>query len=175
MSLYRCEVKRSRPCPPNLRTTSILMKQLSQRSAEREALAVRMAASAASATLSRDQIAAITAELGAIANALQPATAEERVAIYGTLDSRLDYDDRTNQVQATSNLARVANRVGGGLDGLLPSRAVHRRSRAMATSGVTGTISWYQPFEVSRCLATNQPRWQAELSKERRRPWTIKH
>ncbi|MDA8043692.1 MAG: recombinase family protein [Actinomycetota bacterium] len=91
-----------------------ILRQLSQRTAERDALAVRMATAARPSTLSGTQIEAITAELGGIAEALQRATTEERAAIYASLDIRLDYDDRSHQVRATSNLARVANRVGGG-------------------------------------------------------------
>ena len=61
-----------------------------------------------------EQIAAIVQGLGGIAEALQSATAQERAAVYESLAIRLTYDDRTNQVRATSDLARVLGGVGGG-------------------------------------------------------------
>jgi hypothetical protein len=91
-----------------------VMAQLAQRSAERDAIKVRLAAIAAPALLSEAQIARIVEELGGISEALKSATAKERAAIYESLDIRLVYDHRTNQVRATSNLARVVGGVGGG-------------------------------------------------------------
>ncbi len=84
-----------------------IMAQLAQRTAERDAIQVRLAAIAAPPVLTEQQIAVIVEELGGISKVLKSATAKERAAIYESLDIRLDYDHRTRQVRASSNLARV--------------------------------------------------------------------
>ncbi len=91
----------------------LLAEQVSRRVAERDALRARQALQGAN-QLTEAQIAALMQELGGLAEALKEATPKERGAIYGALDLRLEYDDRTNQVRATSNLARVVEGVGGG-------------------------------------------------------------
>jgi hypothetical protein len=79
-----------------------------------------LAAIAAPSFLTEAQIALIVEELGGVSETLKSATAKERAAIYKSLDIRLDYDHRTNQVRATSNLARVVGGVGGATSTLTP-------------------------------------------------------
>ncbi len=80
----------------------LLTGQLAQRSAERDALKVRMI-TAEPTFLTSEQITAIVQGLGGITEALKSATAQERAAIYESLAIRLTYDDRTNQIRATSD------------------------------------------------------------------------
>jgi hypothetical protein len=98
----------------------VLLDQLRRRSAERDDLHARLAASGGGTTMSRKQIEALVAELGGITGLLSEATPEERASIYAELGIRLVYDDRTNQVTATADLSRVANRVGGATRYKLP-------------------------------------------------------
>jgi hypothetical protein len=91
-----------------------LMEQLAHRTAEREAMKVRIAAAAGPSTLTTEQIDALLRTLGGISQILRDATPQERAAAYATLGLRLVYDDRTHQVRVTANLARVAAGVGGG-------------------------------------------------------------
>lgn len=93
--------------------TKLLTDQLTQRSAERDALKVRMV-TAEPRFLTSEQIATIVHGLGGVTEALKSATAQERAAIYESLAIRLTYDDRTNQVRATSDLGCVVGGVGGG-------------------------------------------------------------
>ena len=135
-----------------------IMRQLAQRTAERDALAVRMATAAGPSSLSGTQIEAIAAELGGIAEALQHATTEERAAIYASLDIRIEYDDRSHQVRATSNLARVANRVGG------PIRT--RRPRSFCARSWPWQIE--QPGEGSCARRPNQRTFTPSTSATRK-------
>lgn len=94
---------------------------------------VRIGTATRPSTLSGTQIEAVTVELGGITQALQHATTEERAAIYPSLDIRLEYDDRSHHVRATSNLARMAPLTPEGrgeLDahGGVPGRSWHWRA-----------------------------------------------
>jgi DNA invertase Pin-like site-specific DNA recombinase len=91
-----------------------LMDQLTQRSAEREAMKVRLAAAAGPSLLTTAQVEALVRALGGISQILREATPQERAAAYSTLGIRMVYDDRTRQVRVTADLARVARGVGGG-------------------------------------------------------------
>jgi hypothetical protein len=91
-----------------------LMDQLAQRTAEREALKVQVAAATGSSTLTVKQIDSLLGALGGISQILRDATPKERAAAYYTLGLRMVYDDRTHQVGVTADLARVAAGVGGG-------------------------------------------------------------
>lgn len=86
-----------------------LIAQLAKRTAERDALKVRLGSAAGPA-----QIDATLEALGGLTQVLQHATAQERAAVYHTLQIQMHYDDRARQVRVTADLSRVAGGVGGG-------------------------------------------------------------
>lgn len=91
-----------------------LVDQLTKRTAERDALKARLAATTGPTQLSAPQIDAIIRSLGGMAQVLERARPEERAAVYKALQIRLQYDDRRRQVRVTADLSRVAAGVGGG-------------------------------------------------------------
>ena len=101
----------------------LLTAELGRREAEREAMMVRLAR-AAGTVMTKDQIEAIVRALGGIGGILRGATAIERVAAYQSLGLRMVYDDRSDQVRVTADLARVAGGVGG------PNRTISYRALA---------------------------------------------
>jgi site-specific DNA recombinase len=96
------------------RDPSVLMGQLALRNLEREALKARLAAVAGASALTTDQVEGLLRALGGIGQVLRDATPQERADAYTALGVRMVYDDRTEQVRVTADLARVAAGVGGG-------------------------------------------------------------
>jgi hypothetical protein len=91
----------------------LLAAQLARREAEREAMTANLARARGTA-MTKDQIEAILRALGGISQILRDATTMERAAVYESLGVRMEYDDRSNQVHVTADLARVAGGDGGG-------------------------------------------------------------
>jgi hypothetical protein len=94
--------------------SSLLVKQLQVRETERQALLARISSLTGRPNLTPMQIEAMVAELGGIAEVLRNATPQQRAEVYGSLGLVLTYDDRSNELHVTADLARVAGRVGGG-------------------------------------------------------------
>ena len=92
----------------------VLMEQLAKRSAERDALKTQLAMTARPSVLTPTEIAAFLERLGGLTAALREATIEERAEVYAALGIRMVHDDRPHQLRVTTNLVRVAGRVGGG-------------------------------------------------------------
>jgi hypothetical protein len=97
----------------------VLAAQLARREAERDAMTARLA-QGGGAVMTKAQIEAILQALGGIGRILRNATTTERAAIYQSLGVQMKYDDRSNQVFVTADLARVAGGVGGGTSSLAP-------------------------------------------------------
>jgi hypothetical protein len=93
--------------------SGVLTAQLARREAEREAMTVRLA-QAGGTGMTKAQIEAILQARGGMGRILREATATERAAVYQSPGVQMRYDDRSNQVFVTADLARVAGGVGGG-------------------------------------------------------------
>jgi site-specific DNA recombinase len=92
--------------------SKLLLDQLRVREAEREALKARISSLTGRQHLTAAEVQGMLAELGGITGVLRNATAQQRAEVYASLV--LTYDDRSKQLHVTADLARVAERVGGG-------------------------------------------------------------